>query len=303
MAYRDPYAERYGRYDEQYTDTPSFNPYANEQPHQPYDQGGYDSYGGHRDDTNYGQPTNPVGPAFTPTHNKVESTQYDQAAFARATTGGRPRSLKHWRYENHGGLWTKGSRVACIGRFCCCTLMIIIFFIVSILLPLALWTRPPDIVIGNVQSASNGSEIQTITNGVQINLEVPIFVSNPNYFAVSFSSIKANIYYPINNTLIGGGQENDITFHSHTNTNFTFPFSIEYTTTMSSSAQILADLATKCGLAGGTASDITVNYDITLGLRVLFFTVSPTISNSASFLCPLTASDIPGLSSVLTGSG
>ncbi|KAF8559797.1 hypothetical protein OG21DRAFT_1594593 [Imleria badia] len=295
MAYRDPYAEQYGRYDQQYTDAPGFNPYSNTEPHQAYDQGGYDFYGagGQREDANYGQSTNPGGSTFAPGHQKSDSTShYDQGAFARATTGNRRRDLSHWRYEHHGALWTKGSRGACIGRFCCCTLMIIVFLIVSILLPLALWTRPPNIIVGDVQPTSNGSEIQLMSNGVQINLEIPIYVSNPNYFSVSFSSIKANIYYPIGNTLIGSGQENDITFNSHSSTNFTFPFSIEYTTTMSSSAQIIADLETKCGIGGGTVSDITVNYDITLGLRVLFFTVSPTISNSASFKCPLTASDI-----------
>lgn len=56
---------------------------------------------------------------------------------------------------------------------------------------------------------------------------------------------------------------NDVTFHSHSSTNFTFPFSIEYTTTMSSSAQIIDDLVSKCGINGGTVSDITVDYDIT----------------------------------------
>jgi LEA14-like dessication related protein len=301
MAY-NPYAEQHGRYDQQYSDAPGFNSYNNAQPHQAYDQGGYDSYG--TGGANYGQPTNPEESAFAPGHYKSESTtHYDQGAFARATTGNRPRDLSRWRHEHHGGLWTKGSRGSCIGRFCCCTLMIIVFFIVGILLPLALWTRPPNIIVGNVQATSNGSEIQTLSNGVQINLELPIYVSNPNYFSVSFSSIKADIYYPINNTLIGTGQENDITFYSHSNTNFTFPFSIEYTTTMSSSAQIIADLETKCGIGGGPVSDITVNYDITLALRVLFFTVSPTISNSASFQCPLTASDIPSLTSILLGGG
>jgi len=294
MAYKDPYVEQHGRYDQQYTDAdaPGFSSYNNAQPHQAYDQGGYDPYA---------QSTNPGGSAFEPGHYKSESTtNYDRGAFAQGTTANRPRDLSRWRHEHHGGpLWTKGSRGACIGRFCCCTLMTIVFFIISILLPLALWTRPPNIIVGNVQATSNGSEIQTLSNGVQINLELPIYVSNPNYFSVSFSSITAEIYYPINNTLIGSGQENDITFHSHSNTNFTFPFSIEYTTAMPSSAQIIADLITKCGISGGTVSDITVNYDITLALRVLFFTVSPTISNSASFLCPLTASDIPSLSSIL----
>ncbi|KAG8217736.1 hypothetical protein J3R82DRAFT_5895, partial [Butyriboletus roseoflavus] len=265
MAYRDPYTEQYGRYDQPYTDTPSFNnPYNNAQLHQAYDQGGYDSYGagGHREDANYGQSTNPGASTSAPGHHKSEGN-YDQGAFARATTGNRSRDLRHWRYEHHGALWTKGGRGACIGRFCCCTLMIIVFLIASILLPLALWTRPPNILIGNVQAASNGSEIQTVSNGVQINLEIPIHVANPNYFSVSFSSIKANIYYPINNTLIGGGQQNGVTFYAHTTTNFTFPFSIEYTTTMSSSALIITDLAAKCGLEGGAASDITVDYDIT----------------------------------------
>ncbi|KAI9571320.1 hypothetical protein HD554DRAFT_161788 [Boletus coccyginus] len=293
MAYRDPYAE-------QYTDAPAFNPYNNPQPHQAYDQGAHDSYGtgGYRDDAGYGKSTNPGGSAFAPGHYKSESTtQYDQGTFARATIGNRPRDLSHWRHERHGGLWTKGSRGACIGRFCCCTLMMIVFLLVGILLPLALWTRPPNIIVGDIQATSNGSEL--LSNGVEINLEIPFNVSNPNYFSVSFSSITANIYYPINNTLVGGGQMNDVTFGSHSNTNFTFPFSIEYTSTMPSN--VISDVLSKCGIVGGVTSDITVNYDITLALNVLFFTVSPTISDSASFKCPLTASDVSNLTSTLLG--
>lgn len=37
---------------------------------------------------------------------------------------------------------------------------------------------------------------------------------------------------------------------------------------MSSGAEIIADLLTKCGIEGGTVSDITVDYDITVS-RVL----------------------------------
>lgn len=33
---------------------------------------------------------------------------------------------------------------------------------------------------------------------------------------------------------------------------------------MSSSAKIIADLETKCGIGGGTVSDIIVDYDITV---------------------------------------
>ncbi|KAF9246295.1 hypothetical protein BU15DRAFT_70398 [Melanogaster broomeanus] len=290
MAYRDPYSEQHGRYEQQYSDAPAFNPYNTSQPHQAYDQGGYDPYaaGGYQDDPNHGQST------FAPGHHKSESGPYDQGGFVRATTGSRPRDLRHWRYEHQGALWTKGGRGRSIGRFCCCTLMIVVFLIISIVLALALWIRPPNVIVGDVQPTTNGSEIQMLTDGIQLNLEIPLSVSNPNYFSVSFSSIKANIYYPINNTLIGGGQENDVTFPSHTNTSFTFPFSIAYTTTMPSSSQIFADLVTKCD----ASSDITVDYDVTLGLRILFFTVSPTVSNSASFVCPITSSELSNLTSL-----
>ncbi|KAH7889429.1 hypothetical protein F5I97DRAFT_1934337 [Phlebopus sp. FC_14] len=303
MAYRDPYAEQYGRYDQQQSDAPAFNPYSSSQPHQAYDQGGYESYAaeGYRDEPNYSQPANAGQTSFTPGHQKLEHSGYDQAGFARATTGSRSRDLRDWRYEHQGALWMRGGRGRCIGRFCCCTLMIIGFFIVSILLPLALWIRPPNIVVGDVQPPTTGSEIQLQSNGVTINLGIPISVSNPNYFSASFSSIKANIYYPINNTLIGGGNQSDVTFPANSNKNFTFPFSITYTSTMPSSNQILADLYTKCGGGGSAKSDITVDYDIMLGLRVLFFTVYPTVSNSASFMCPLSASDISNLIPAISG--
>lgn len=71
--------------------------------------------------------------------------------------------------------------------------MITVFLIVSILLPLALvcglswrernitnktwlvqWTRPPNIVIGNVQAVSNGSEVNCVS---QLSLEANITCS------------------------------------------------------------------------------------------------------------------------------
>ncbi|KAH7929749.1 hypothetical protein BV22DRAFT_106900 [Leucogyrophana mollusca] len=302
MAYRDPYAEQYGRYDQQYGDAPAFNPYNSSQPHQSYDQGGYDSYaGGYKDEPNV--PAQDAGASYPPgPGNTKETSAFDHADFARGSTGSRPRDLRHWRYEHQGALWTRGSRGRCIGRFCCCSIMIVVLFIVSILLALALWIRPPNIVVGSVQPSTTGNQIELQSNGVTINLGVNISVSNPNYFSVSFSSIKANIYYPIDGTqvFIGSGNETDVTFPANSNRNFTFPFAIDYTTTMPSSSAIFSQLEQKCG-ATGSASDITVNYDITLGLRILFFVVSPTVSNSLSFACPLSASDISKLIPLISG--
>lgn len=301
MAYRDPFTEQQGRYDPHYNETPAFDPYNGTEPHQAYDQGGYDSYapGGYKDYSTTHQPADPQAAAYA----QKEGGGYDSAGFARATTGSRSRDLRRWRYDHHGGsLWTKGTRGKCILRFCCCTIMIVLLLFISILLALLMWTRPPDVIVGTVGPPSTGSEIQLENNGVQINLAINITVNNPNYFSVSFPSIKANIYYPINNTYIGGGNQSSVTFPANTNKTITFPFSISYTSTMPSSNAILSDLETKCGINGGTASDITVDYDITLNVRVLFFTVSPTISNTASFVCPLSASDLSGVASSILGS-
>jgi hypothetical protein len=82
-----------------------------------------------------------------------------------------------------------------------------------------------------------------------------------------FSLTIHQAYYPINNTLVGTGNETDITFNSNSQTNFTFPFSLEFSTNMSSSTQILTDLATKCGVGGGAVQDITVDLDITVRAR------------------------------------
>lgn len=104
-------------------------------------------------------------------------------------------------------------------------------------------------------------------------------VTNPNYFAVSFKSIDAKVrehpsdcaiahihqaYYPINNTLVGTGNESGITFNSNKQTNFTFPFTMEFSTNMTSGTPILTDLAQKCGVGGGAVQDITINLDVTV---------------------------------------
>ena len=155
-------------------------------------------------------------------------------------------------------------------------------------------------------------------------------VENPNYFGVTFSKITAEvcfcsnlflvnvltrvpnqIFYPINNTKIGSGNQSDITFHAHSQTNFTFPFTIQYQKSLDPSNKILADIATKCGFIGGNKTPITVSYKITVGIssyiiisqlltgqctqpgiKIAFITVSPTISNQLSFDCPLSESDI-----------
>jgi hypothetical protein len=169
-----------------------------------------------------------------------------------------------------------------------------VFLIVSIALALALYIRPPSILIGSAQplSGSVGNAISTTNNGLSIQLGVDISVSNPNYFGVVFPKIELELFYPINNTPVGGGIANNIDFKSRAQTNFTFPFMLTYNSSQAEANAIFSDLASKCGLGGGTKSNLNINYKITLGIRILMAVISPTISNTFSFPCPITPSEI-----------
>lgn len=65
-----------------------------------------------------------------------------------------------------------------------------------------------------------------------------------------------------------------------------------YTSTADPNQVVLKDLAAKCGVGGGAVQDITVIYDLDLHLKILGVSIEPKLSNSASFPCPITASDI-----------
>lgn len=82
-------------------------------------------------------------------------------------------------------------------------------------------------------------------------------------------SIKLNVTYPINNTQIGGGAENNIVFKSNSLTTFTFPLDFVYSQSSDPNGTILTDLATKCGfLPGSQKQQLSVGYT----LKVRFFT-------------------------------
>jgi hypothetical protein len=296
MSYHDKYDSRgQAAYPPQHYDHAEapYNPYENSQPHQTYEQAGYGyqdtSYSGYRDD--------PQGPGAAPQEKEKERSVFEDEGVPAKRSGPKtPRSVRRWRYEHQGNLWTAGSGIRCCGRFFFCTILIFLFLLISILLSLALWIRPPNVVIGDISTPSNGSAIQLQNEGVAINLAVPVSVNNPNYFSVKFDSIDASIFYPINNTNIGGGSVKNLEITTGQQTNFTLPFTINYNLSEDPNFEILSNLAGHCGfLPGQPTSQITVSYKIKLNFKILFIPIKPTISNDISFDCPLKLSDVEDL--------
>jgi len=172
--------------------------------------------------------------------------------------------------------------------------MITVFLIISILLSLALWVRPPNVTIAN--PVQNDTQSFTFQNGeLAFNLGVNITVDNPNYFGVDLNKVELELIYPINNYPVGGGVQQNIDIRSNTQTNFTFPFSLNYNTSDTSGTAVLQDIVTKCS----AKQDLTVKYNLKLSLRVIIVSISPTISNSFTIACPV---DTDELKKILGGS-
>jgi len=300
MSYHDPYANYHGQassgqhhYNDSVTD---FNPYTTN----PFEQNSYQSsaqysnLGWNGDNNSYPprQPESSLRPSqgLVVEPNRRSTSGFEQGEFTPREKVAR--GLKQYRYDYRGNLWNKGGRGHCFGRFCCCCLMTTVLLIVSIILTIALWLRPPNVTVGDVTLASNPLQINSAQKELTIKFGVNISVSNPNSFGIAFQKIKADIFYPINNTRVGGGELKNIVFRSDGQTNVTFPFAINYNTNADPQYMILTDLSKKCGVNGAAQSPVTVNYKITLGLRVLLFVVSPVVSNTVSFPCPASASQI-----------
>ncbi|KAL6298232.1 hypothetical protein BKA93DRAFT_820476 [Sparassis latifolia] len=289
MAYRANYSGETRSPPQQYDDTP-YNPYDNEPAHPTYDQAGYGydsgTYGGYRDDP-------------TPVASKERDRSVFEADEAVPPPRGpkNSRNLRNWRSESQGNLWTRGSGVWCFGRFFCCTIMIFLFLAISVIISLALWIRPPNVVV-NEPTISSTNPVNLTSNGLTVNLDVNVSVSNPNYLSVNLKTVTADLFYPLsgNETAIGSGTAKNIDFRSDKQTNFTLPIALQYNMTNDPGFKILISLAGKCGIIPGQASsDITVDYKIILDMRVLLIPVKPTINSNFNFACPLSASEIGDL--------
>ncbi|WVQ79184.1 hypothetical protein IAT38_001280 [Cryptococcus sp. DSM 104549] len=286
--YGDPYNDPYARQAPQGNDHGQYADHQQAQHNPPY---------GYNNDSNpYGEeprypsyPADPSGESYAPnpsTEKMVDDIQYEGGteraqpgrSRLRPTTsfaemGPPPRStgiLRVWRKDERGKQWSRGGGVRMSLRMCCCCLTIAIIMIISIILSIAL-------VSAHVYR-------QRLTS---ISFDLSISVSNPNWFDANFKEITATARYPGNNTnSFGGGTLYNLDFKGYTESTFNFPFTLNYTLAKDPNKVILTDLILQ---------DITVDYDLELKLKVLGVTLSPTISNSASFECPITSSDIESI--------
>ncbi|ORX37746.1 hypothetical protein BD324DRAFT_650295 [Kockovaella imperatae] len=214
-----------------------------------------------------------------------------------AEMGPPPRStgiLRMWRKDERGPQWFRGGGLRSGFRLFFCCLIIALITIVSVVLAIALYVRPPNVTLDSVTLGSN--PVSLTSTGLNVTFDLGISVSNPNWFNVDFKEIKATAKYPGYSSIpFGGGILYNANFRGYSDSTFQFPLTLNYTTAADPNRVILNDLISKCGVSGGEKQDITIDYDLDLKLRVVGITVDPRISSSASFLCPISASDIQSI--------
>ncbi|KNZ62924.1 hypothetical protein VP01_1207g7 [Puccinia sorghi] len=238
--------------------------------------------------------------------------------------------LRMWRSDEHSGAFTRGGKSQSCRRCCCCTFIVIILVIVGFIAGFLLWVRPPNATFNGIAPPTAGNQVDLQPKGFLLNFDLNVCfigVTNPNFFGASFSKISAKAYYPLNKTAaLGGGELENVDIKPHSNTTINFPFQINYTTSLDPNRAILADIASRCGFLNNPKNKliffppplsdvlrpIKISFDITLKLKVLAITISPTFSSSNTFTCPLKQSDftsvlggaqsMDALSNLLTGS-
>ncbi|KAL7425051.1 hypothetical protein Q5752_000739 [Cryptotrichosporon argae] len=214
-----------------------------------------------------------------------------------AQMGPPPRStgiLRMWRKDERGKQWSRGGPWRTGGRlvFCCGTIALLI--IISVILAILLYVRPPNVVLNNISIGSDA--VSTTTSGFSISISLGITVANPNWFDADFKEISADVRYPGNNTnIFGGGELYNVDFKGYTQSTFDFPLALNYSSSLDPDGTVLSDILTKCGLNGGTTEDLTIDYTLYLKLSILGVKISPSVSSSASFACPLTSSDLESI--------
>ncbi|KZV97008.1 hypothetical protein EXIGLDRAFT_731830 [Exidia glandulosa HHB12029] len=215
--------------------------------------------------------------------------------------------FRSWRKDNYdNSLWTKGGGLYCVGRFCCCTILIAVFLILSIVLTIAVYVRPPDVTFDGIALDTDKGAIDASTPGAfTINLKVSLTVRNPNFFSAGFESITAQAFYPVTgqaDTPVGGGNKTNVNFGSDTTSSIDFPLGITYSSDIDPNQAVILDIVDKCGiLTGASPKDLPIKYTLTLKIKILAATISPAFSGNANFPCP--ASELKLLASAFLPAG
>ncbi|KAG0225061.1 hypothetical protein BGW42_004692 [Actinomortierella wolfii] len=172
------------------------------------------------------------------------------------------------------------------GRVTCCCCLLLLLIIIALAIVIVTVFKLPKVefmgMSGDPQFTFNqGGNTFTAT------MEANIRVENPNPIGFNFEKITAKAYYPNYAPQIGGGEVDNVKFPAKSTTNLAFPLNATYSATQDVGYTVVSDIANRCGLTSAQRQKLQINYDLTLTLKIIGISISPTIKNQhVDFNCP-----------------
>ena len=204
-----------------------------------------------------------------------------------------------WTRDDKRAFAERGA-AAKIFRSLFCFLVIGVIIVLSIILLILTFVRPPNVGISSV-GVPNQSGVSYDNGAFGFNVSVDLSISNPNAISATLSSLSVKAYNPQDKTVVlGSGQVTDSKIAANANTTIDFPFRIQYNQTQDPDLSILTDIANKCGISlsnilGGDSSqvgDLNFDFDVHAKVSVLSLSIPIKFTTAASFPCPLQASSL-----------
>ncbi|KAG0366183.1 hypothetical protein BGZ54_005706 [Gamsiella multidivaricata] len=192
------------------------------------------------------------------------------------------------------------------GRVTCCICLLLFLAIIALAVVVFVVFKVPKVEYLVIQGEPQFAFNQGNTT-LGVNLVANIQVVNPNPIGFKFEAITATAYYPNYAPPIGGGNLTQVDFPSHSNKTIQFPIAASYQGSQDAGFTVVKDILSRCGVLGSAATQLTINYDLKLTIRILLISISPTIKNQhVNLACPPNIEDIlngvpGGLTSFLGG--
>ncbi|KAI7818044.1 hypothetical protein BC939DRAFT_464150 [Gamsiella multidivaricata] len=192
------------------------------------------------------------------------------------------------------------------GRVTCCICLLLFLAIIALAVVVFVVFKVPKVEYLGMQGEPQFAFNQGNTT-LGVNLVANIQVVNPNPIGFKFEAITATAYYPNYAPPIGGGNLTQVDFPSHSNKTIQFPIAASYQGSQDAGFTVVKDILSRCGVLGSAATQLTINYDLKLTIRILLISISPTIKNQhVNLACPPNIEDIlngvpGGLTSFLGG--
>ncbi|KAG4085585.1 hypothetical protein H8356DRAFT_1739540 [Neocallimastix lanati (nom. inval.)] len=181
----------------------------------------------------------------------------------------------------------------CCPLWLCVSIIAVIIILIGVLL-FIFWPKIPDVKITKITLSESNQPIKyqlpTIFNGnkggIELDIDIHISVKNDNFYDLSISNLDTRVYIQADNvekTKIGRGHVDNLKFGRNNTTEFKLPLTIGYISDdeMERHTDLLY-LFKACA----THRQISIQYEVDIGIAVLEKIYVPTYKGNELFTCP-----------------